>query len=241
MTGPLVLLPGMNCSDRLWGPVAQRLRSEGVDSLTRPLVGATMDDCVDSLLSSLPDRFALAGLSLGGIVAMALVRRAPERVSMLCLMSTSSRGPTAEQRAAWTAQRQALAGGATARDVQHELLPVLLAPRNRRAELDEWVLRMADDVGAAGLDGHLAIQGTRIDERTGLSRVTVPTLLLAGARDVLCPPDRHTEMLRLIPRSRLEIIEGAGHLVPLEAPDQAAAAMAAWLRAAGCRGVAATA
>ncbi|HYH29825.1 MAG TPA: alpha/beta fold hydrolase, partial [Pseudonocardia sp.] len=85
---PLVVLPGMGCSPRLWsaalpgGPVVH-------GSLDRP----SIDGCVDALLDALPPKFALAGLSLGGIVAMALTRRAPERVERLALLATNARGP----------------------------------------------------------------------------------------------------------------------------------------------------
>ncbi|MFD5248148.1 alpha/beta fold hydrolase [Amycolatopsis sp. NPDC058340] len=232
MADPLVLLPGMNCSERLWGSVTGRLRSGGVDVLLpRPLEGVTVDDCVDSLLGTLPPRFALAGLSLGGIVAMALVRRAPERVSGLCLMSTNSRAPTDEQRTAWSGQRRALIEGTTARDLQERLLPVLVAPENRSTELDEVVLCMADEVGDGVLDRQLAMQATRVDERPGLARVKVPTLILGPEKDALCPLDRHVEMRELIRGSRLEVIRGSGHLAPLEAPDAVAAALAGWLPA----------
>lgn len=227
---PLVLLPGMNCSERLWWPVADGLRGRGIDRelQLRQLDGATVDDCVTGLLRTLPDRFALAGLSLGGIVAMALVRRAPERVSRLCLMSTNARGPAPEQRAAWAARRRALAAGASARDLQRDLLPVLLGPGSRSPGLDEEVLRMADEVGDARLDDQLAMQASRVDERPGLGRIGVPTLIVAAGQDALCPIDRHQEMHRLIADSHLTVLAGVGHLAPLEAPDVVATVLAEW-------------
>jgi pimeloyl-ACP methyl ester carboxylesterase len=81
------------------------------------------------------------------------------------------------------------------------------------------------------LDRQLAAQTTRVDERPALARVRVPTLVLAGALDRLCPVDRHEEMAALVPGARLEVLDGVGHLLPLEAPDRVAAALDAWLAA----------
>lgn len=227
MTGPLVLLGGMGCSPRLWAGVRDRL---GPVPVPGPVLDATpdrptIDGCVDALLDALPPRFALAGLSLGGIVAMALVRRAPERVARLALLSTNARPPLPAQRAAWAAQRAALAaGGATARDLQAELLPVLL----HDPSCADAALAMADDVGTQVLDHQLAAQATRVDERPALARVAVPTLVLAAREDRLCPLDRHEEIAALVPGARLEVLDGVGHLSPLEAPDRVAAALERW-------------
>ena len=133
---PLVLLPGMNCSEQLWEPVVAEPALAGPgrpDVLRPPLRGRSVDACVDRLLEGLPPRFALAGLSLGAIVALALVRRAPERVSRLALLAVNARAPRPDQQAAWAAQRRALAQGGTARSLQEQLLPVLLAEHRRAA------------------------------------------------------------------------------------------------------------
>jgi pimeloyl-ACP methyl ester carboxylesterase len=88
---------------------------------------------------------------------------------------------------------------------------------------------MADDVGAAAFDRQLAAQATRIDERPGLADVRVPTLVLAGAQDRLCPPERHEEIAALVPGAGLEVLPGVGHLLPLEAPARVAEALGTWL------------
>lgn len=230
MTDPLVLLPGMLCSPRLWEGVVLSLRARlGAVEVSVPgLEEPSVEACVDAVLDAAPPRFALAGLSLGGIIAMALCRRAPERVTRLCLAATSARPPTPAQLRSWQGTRSALAAGATARDVQQQLLPVLLGP-SATAEHEAQTLAMADDVGESVLDAQLQAQATRRDERPGLAGLTMPTLVLAGEQDQLCPVDRLTEISSRVPRSRLMVLTGAGHLLALEEPGLVAAAMAAWL------------
>lgn len=231
MEEPLVLLPGMNCSPRLWWGVADAVARRLPRLLVRYESPAadSVDRCVEELLRASPARFALCGLSLGGIVAMAVARRAPERVTRLCLMSTNPHEPTAEQRASWRVLRADLAAGRTARDVQRGLLPVLLSTAARTPPLEEQVLLMADETGSDLLDRQLAAQGTRVDERPALRRVAVPTLVLAAAQDALCPVRKHEEMHELIPGSRLVVLDGIGHLSPLEAPGAVAEQLTRWL------------
>lgn len=229
MGEPLVLLPGMNCSARLWGSVEPRLRRAEAcpEVLHAELAEPSLDACVAALLDTLPPRFALAGLSLGGIVAMALVRRAPERVSRLCLLSTNARGPRPDQVTAWAGQRRALAEGTTARDLQRELLPVLL--HTRTPELEAETLAMADEVGEEVLGRQLALQATRVDELPGLAAVRVPTRVVAAEADLLCPLERHREIVERIPGARLAVLTGVGHLSPLEAPEAVADELLDWL------------
>ena len=179
----------------------------------------------------LPPRFALAGLSLGGIVAMALVRRAPERVSRLCLMSTTSRPPTSQQYAMWARQPAALAAGATARDLQREIKAALLSPYalTSRPHLVEVALAMADDVGAEILDAQLALQASRVDEGPGSARIRCPTLIISARDDALCSPERHLEMHGLVLGSEFVVLDHCGHLSPLEQPAAVATGLGHWL------------
>ena len=222
---PLVLLPGMGCTAALWSGL--ELPGEVV---TPVLEEPDLDAEVERLLALLPDRFALAGLSLGAIVAMALVRQAPERVQRLALLSTNPYGPTPVQRTAWAEQRRALAADG-ARALQASLLPVLLSPAvlAARPDLVELTLRMADETGEARYDAQLRLQGTRVDERPGLSAVRCPTLVVAARQDRLCPVDRHEEIVALVPGAELVVLEDCAHLSPLEQPDGVGSRLLRWL------------
>jgi len=220
---PLVLLPGMNCTPDLWSGC-------GVDDALTPVLGEqSIDTQVDRLLAGLPPRFVLGGLSLGAIVAMALVARAPERVDRLCLVSTNAKAPTPEQRTSWRSWIDRLDSGESARELQADILPALLSPAaaEDRPDLVERTLTMADATGTATLRAQLRMQSTRVDLRPALRSVTVPTLLVSGAQDALCPPQFHVEIAAELARARIVTIDG-GHLLPLERPDSVGALVRAW-------------
>ncbi len=138
-------------------------------------------------------------------------------------MATNARPPTPEQRAGWDAALTRLDDGAPARALQP--LELLLHDRS----LDATALRMADETGERRLAAQLRLQGTRVDERPALPAVAVPTLVLAGGQDRLCPVERHTEIAELVPDARLHVLPGVGHLLPVEAQDTVAALLGEWL------------
>lgn len=222
---PLVLLPGMGCTAALWSGL--ELPGEVV---TPVLEEPDLDAEVERLLALLPDRFALAGLSLGAIVAMALVRRAPGRVQRLALLSTNPYPPAPAQRTAWAKQRRTLAA-AGARGLQASLLPVLLSPAvlTSRPDLVELTLGMADEVGEDRYDAQLRLQGTRVDERPGLRAVRCPILVVAARQDRLCRVDRHEEIVALVPGAELVVLEECAHLSPLEQPAAVGGQLLRWL------------
>jgi pimeloyl-ACP methyl ester carboxylesterase len=220
---PLVLLPGMNCTADLWSGC-------GVDdALAPPLEEQSIDTQVDRLLAELPPRFVLGGLSLGANVAMALAVRAPHRVERLCLMSTNAKAPTPAQRASWQAWIDRLDAGACSRELQTDILTALLSPAaaSDRPDLVERALAMADATGTARLRAQLRMQATRVDLRPSLHDMAIPTLLVSGAQDAICPPEFHAEIAAELARARLVTIDG-GHLVTLERPGSVGALLRAW-------------
>ena len=219
---PLVLLPGMNCTADLW------TECDLGEALTPMLSEESIDAQVDRLLAELPPLFALGGLSLGANVAMALVVRAPERVVRLCLVATNAKAPTVEQRTSWQNWIDRLDAGESARSLQADILPGLLSSdAANRPVLVRRTLAMADATGPARLRAQLRMQSTRIDLRPALRAVSVPTLLVSGAEDSVCPPEFHLEIAAALPRARVVTIDG-GHLLPMERPDAFGALVRGW-------------
>jgi pimeloyl-ACP methyl ester carboxylesterase len=216
----------MNCSAELWS----RLDCGGWPPLiTTELTEATLQGQVGRLLDELPRRFAIGGLSLGGIVAMAVTRTAPERISSLILLSTNPYAPTRTQRNDWRTWRDALDAGRTARELQLEWLPQLLSePAQGRGDLVALTLDMAEKVGEVHLDAQLAMQATRLDERPSLRSIRCPTLIVSARQDAMCSVAKHVEMNHLIGSSTLAILENCGHLSPLEQPRQVTEHLGRW-------------
>lgn len=228
---PLALLPGLLCDGALWRAQVDALTGRAdswiADFTTQDDIGAM----ALSVLKAMPERFALAGLSLGGYVALEVMRQAPERVTRLALLDTSARPDTPEQ----TRRRRGLIGLAEKgrfKGVTPKLLPLLIHPaRLEEAALPAEVIAMAERVGkAAFLSQQKAIMG-RPDSRSTLVGITCRTLVLCGRQDELTPLACHTELAAGIADSRLVVIEDCGHLATMERPAEVSAALQAWLAA----------
>jgi pimeloyl-ACP methyl ester carboxylesterase len=191
----------------------------------------TMDAVIDRLLDELPPRFILGGLSLGGIVAMHLAARAPERIAGLLLMATNARSPTPAQLEAWETTAEELPDTGP-RAYQESILPLLLSDLT----VDDWAAvatDSADDLTTDTLVRQLRLQQSRTDARPGLRRCRMPTVVLAGDRDALCPVANHEEIRDALPDDTdvtLTVLPGVGHLIPVEAPDAVAGALGTLLR-----------
>jgi pimeloyl-ACP methyl ester carboxylesterase len=225
---PLVLLPGMMCDGRLFGP---QIAAFGGRTLhLAPMVGAdTVQALAAQIIAQAPPRFALAGLSMGGIVAMEIMARAPERVTRLALLDTNPRAELPEVQAGREPQIACVTAGGLDAVMRDEMKPNYLTNGPHRAAILDLCMDMARGLGPkVFIDQSRALQ-SRPDQQATLARVTVPTLILCGRDDALCPVERHTFMHALIPHSTLHLVEGAGHLPTLEQPFETTAALARWL------------
>ena len=229
----LVLLPGLLCDAALWQPQVAGLS----DLATCMVADLTRQDSIAAMaaetLAAAPERFALAGLSMGGYVALEIMRQAPERVARLALLDTKARADTTPE----TQRRKdllALAQRGRFKGVTPRLLPLLIhAARQENSDLPAVVMAMADRVGAeAFLRQQTAIMG-RPDSLATLPGIACPTLVLCGRQDALTPLSCSEEMAAGIPGADLVVIEDCGHLATMERPEEVTAALRAWLEGGG--------
>ncbi|NKB26237.1 MAG: alpha/beta fold hydrolase [Rhodobacteraceae bacterium] len=229
MREPLVLLPGMMCDGRLFAPQIAAFSSERA-VMVAPLTGAdTMQALAGAILAIAPPRFALAGLSMGGIVAMEMFRQAPERISRLALLDTNALADPPENAPVRQAQVKQALGGGLRNVMRDEMKPNYLSDGPDRDRILDLCMQMAEDLGPKVFADQSAAIQHRPDQRQTLKSVAVPTLILCGEDDRLCPLARHELMHDLIEGSRLAVIPGAGHLPTLENPEPTNRKLNEWL------------
>ncbi|NRB04881.1 MAG: alpha/beta fold hydrolase [Rhodobacteraceae bacterium] len=229
MAEPIVFLPGMMCDARLFGPQIAELSAEYSVMVAPMTRGERIEEIASTLLDELPHRFALAGLSMGGIVAMEILRRAPDRVTRLALMDTNPLAETPTVAAAREPQMVRVRAGRLREVMRDEMKPNYLAPGPYRDQVLEIVMDMALALGPeVFLRQSRALQRRR-DQQSTLRKCKVPTLILCGEHDALCPVKRHTFMAELIPYAELKVLPDAGHLPTLEQAEATTAALRDWI------------
>jgi pimeloyl-ACP methyl ester carboxylesterase len=228
---PIVLVPGLLTSPRLFSEQLPALWHHGPVTIADTTRDTTIAAIASRILAHAPPRFALAGLSMGGYISFELARQAPGRIDRLALLDTSARPDTPEL----TQRRQAqiaLARSGRFAEVADQQFPLLLHPsRQGDPAARELVRLMAAETGAeAFIRQQQAIIG-RVDSRPGLGAIACPTLVLVGDGDQLTPPELSAEIAGNIPGARLVVVACAGHLTPLDQPEEVTKALVEWLQA----------
>jgi pimeloyl-ACP methyl ester carboxylesterase len=227
---PIILVPGLVCSPRIYAPQIPALWQNGPVMLANHIRDNTMAGIAKRILDEAPERFAIAGHSMGGFICLEVMRQAPERVARLALLSTSARPDTpegTERRLGWIAETKA--GG------YHAILDRLFAnfvhpSRAKDANLYKTVREMGDDVGPEAFMHQLEAIMTRADSRPLLPSIKCPTLVLTSDTDNTVPNTFSTELADGIPGAKLVVIPDCGHLPQLEKPEAMTAAMLDWLK-----------
>jgi pimeloyl-ACP methyl ester carboxylesterase len=230
----LLLLPGLLCDADVWEPAIAELGARVVCRVPDYRNATSIGAMAERVLRDAPTRFALAGHSMGGRVALEIVRRAQERVARLALLDTGC-------------QPRAIGAAGEEETRQRQRLVDLAREQGLRAMGEEWLLGMVHPdrlTDRALMDRMLAmIERQRFEDYQGqirallerpdatpvLGRIGCPTLIACGRQDAWSPPARHEQMAALIPGCRLDFFERCGHMAPLERPDAVAASLRRWL------------
>jgi len=229
MAETLVLIPGLANTPRLFEPQIAALSAELRIIVADHTRHESIREIAARLLEGTPERFALAGLSMGGYVAMEVLRQAPERVERLALLDTTARPDTPEARQ----DRERMIGLAEAGrfdGILEKLWPRLVHPdRQSDVELKNVVLGMMREVGAEAYIRQQRAIMARPDSRPLLPGIEIPTLVLVGEADAITPPEVAREMAEAIEWASLVVVPEAGHLSSLEQPDRVTQALRLWL------------
>jgi len=226
---PLVLVPGLLCDAELWAHQRQHLADIAGMTVADTLQDDSITDMARRLLENAPPRFALAGLSMGGYIALEAVRQAPERIARLALVDTSARLDRPEL----AARRRGLielAQKGKFRGVTPRLLPMLIHPgRLQDTALVETITRMAENTGRDAFIRQQTAILNRPDARTRLAAIRAETIVICGRQDAITPQEVAEEMAAGIPGAHLHILGDCGHLAPLERPELVTSLFRTWL------------
>jgi pimeloyl-ACP methyl ester carboxylesterase len=226
---PLVLVPGLLCSARLYAAQVAALWPFGQVAVADHRRDADMAAIAARVLADAPPRFALAGLSMGGYIAFAMMRLAPERIAKLALLDTSARPDLPEQKVG-RKKFIAMAEAGKLNDIVEALTPRFLHKSRHNDEgLKQIVRTMAAETGAEAFVRQTKAIMSRQDARPLLSQIRCPTLVLVGDGDELTPPELAKEIAGGISGAKLTVVPECGHLSTLEKPEAVNPALCEWL------------
>jgi len=226
---PLVLVPGLTCTARLYAPQIEALWPYGAIMVADHRRDADIKATAARILSDAPPRFALAGLSFGGYIAFEMMRQAAERIAKLALLDTSARPDTAEQTAARHTQIAMAQSGRYGEIADIAIPRYLHRDRQNDPAMTGIVRKMIDETGPEAFVRQLKAIMSRPDSRPLLSSIRCPTLVLVGDGDVATPPELNKEIADGIAGARLVVVPACGHLSTIERPEAVNGALSEWL------------
>jgi pimeloyl-ACP methyl ester carboxylesterase len=217
MIQTLVMIPGLGSDAAIW-----RRTIAALDGAVDCLVGDTLSDdtlqgMARRILDQAPETFALAGVSMGGMVALQIMRIAPHRVTRLALIDTNARHDTVMRKAVRYLSNFAAAIASDFDKLSKRSVSSLIH-RSTPEDIRTEIARMGARVGARCYIRQNRAAAARKDLRPILRSITVPTAVIVGSADTVTPVKLSQEIHDLTPMSTLHIIPDCGHLPPIEKP-----------------------
>lgn len=232
MTGwpdPAILLPDILCDVALFAPLMPALSADRPVMVAPIADGDRAESVAQALLDRFPPRFVLIGQGLGGVIAMEVLRRAPDRIAGLALIASYTQGETPAKAAERDPRIASARAGRMEAVAEAEFPPGCLAPGVGRADVQRRIAAMARQCPPERYAAQSRLLQRRADYQGTLRRVQSPALVLCGAHDTLAPPRRQQIVAELIYKARFDVIAEAGHMPALEAPDATCAILSDWL------------
>ena len=227
---PLVLLPGMMCTAELFSHQIACFSKERAVHFSPLVAHDAIGNLAEEVLKHAPSKFALCGLSMGGIVAMEVVRQAPERVTGLALLDTNPLAELDSVKQGRAPQIDKVKAGGLCEVMRDEMKPNYLFDGDGKAEILDVCLKMALELGDDVFIRQSQALRDRVDQTETLRAVKVPTLVLCGEADRLCPAEKHELMAELVHGAILKVIKRAGHLPVLEQAEVVNGLLKTWLK-----------
>lgn len=230
MQEPLVLLPGMMCDARVWATQLTVLSYERPVMVAPVCNGDRIEEIASGMLSALPAKFALCGHGMGGVIALELYRRAPERVLRLALIGTNPLSDTPQEAADREPRMIGAKSGRFEAMMEQDVVPRHVGQGPRRGQAIAELQEMATSLGPETFIRQERAMQRRRDAQGTLRRINVPTLVLAGDEDQIVPLKRQEFLAELIPYAKLGVLPGVGHMAMLEDPEGTTEALYTWMR-----------
>ena len=229
MKYPLVFIPGMMCDSRLFQPQISEFSKQYLVCIAPVSYSDSIEKISFEILRQLPPKFTLIGLSMGGILAMEIIKKEPERVMKIVLMDTNFKSETSETKSKRIPQIKLVNEGKLEAVMKKQILQNYLVKNKKNQKILELCLKMAKELGKEIFINQSKALAARKNYKEILKKIKVPSLIICGRYDRLCPIEVHREMESLIKYSTLEIIPDAAHLPTLEQPSYLNKILKEWL------------
>jgi pimeloyl-ACP methyl ester carboxylesterase len=218
-TKNLLFLPGLNCTAALFEPQVKALSSSYDCKVGDHGGHDRLEDIVADILKKSPNRFSVIGLSMGGYLALEIMRQQPERVESIVLLDTRATPDTEEDAERRRRTIEIVERGQF--DALHAIFWPRLVHHYRMSDvgLELIVKSMMHETGAERFVRQQTALLNRVDYLPVLSQITIPVFLGVGHQDLITPPDMAIAMSREIPHAKLTIFDDCGHLSTLEQPE----------------------